>query len=165
MGRMVFEWESVVGAIDLQAVLEQFFDRVLNGGDEAALARFIGETYVEHAAAPGQAPGREGVRQRLAMLRGAFGNLRFTLEDSLADGDKVAARWTMRGVHRGPFMGRPATGQTIEMSGIDIYRFKGSTIVERWQEMDLVGLVGLLVCGGVFICVLGVVGREGEKVT
>lgn len=83
---------------------------------------------------------REGVRQFTIALRTAFPDVLCTVNDIVAEGDKVAARFPLWGTHRGEFMGVPATGRRIEMSGIDIVRFEAGKAAEHWGEFDQVGM-------------------------
>jgi predicted ester cyclase len=75
------------------------------------------------------------------VFRDAFPDLRFTAEDIIAEGDKVAARYTMRGTHQGEFMGVAPTGNRIEVTGIDIVRFEGGKMVEHWANSDELGMM------------------------
>jgi steroid delta-isomerase-like uncharacterized protein len=80
--------------------------------------------------------GPEGIKRLVAMFRAAFPDLKISAEDMIADGDKVAVRSVMRGTHKGEFMGVPATGKRVEVSGIDIVRFEGGKAVEHWGITD-----------------------------
>ncbi len=72
----------------------------------------------------------------------AFPDLVRTVEDMVAEGDKVVARWTSTGTHAGLFMGIPPTGKTIMTSGITVFRFNDAgRIVEEWSESDMVGML------------------------
>ncbi len=92
---------------------------------------------------PGQPPsvGTEAQRERSAMLLGAFPDAEFATEDMIAEGDKVAARWTFRGTHQGDFAGIPPTGKQVTMPGIDIMRIKDSRIAELWGHEDMLGML------------------------
>ena len=68
-------------------------------------------------------------------------DLHITTDDLIAEGDQVVKRWTARGTHKGDFMGVPATGNRIEVTGIEIYRIAGGKIVEIWGVMDSLGLM------------------------
>jgi predicted ester cyclase len=70
------------------------------------------------------------------MLRSAF-QPRFTLEDIIAEGDKVVVRWTNHGIHVGEFMGIPPTGTSFSIAGIDIHRLTGGKMAEHWHVVDL----------------------------
>ena len=76
-----------------------------------------------------------------AGFRDAFGDLRLVDQDYVAGGDKVVFRWRVRATHRGAFAGVPATGRTVEFSGIEIIRIAGGEIVEHWDEIDALGLL------------------------
>lgn len=72
----------------------------------------------------------------------AFPDLVRTVEDMVAEGDKVVARWTSTGTHTGPFMGLPPTGKAVTTTGITIFRLNGAgRIVEEWSETDMVGML------------------------
>jgi len=64
-----------------------------------------------------------------------------TVEDVIAEGDKVVTRWTIRGTHRGEFMGQPPTGKQVTWSGINITRLVAGKAVEDWVEQDTLGLM------------------------
>jgi predicted ester cyclase len=85
--------------------------------------------------------GIEVLRQFVKVSRDAFPDLQFTAEDMIAEGDKVAARYTMRGTHQGEFMGVAPTGNQIEVTGIDIVRFEGGKMVEHWANSDELGMM------------------------
>ena len=83
---------------------------------------------------PGQRPRR--LKARVAGLCGAFNPLHFTIEDVIAEGDKVVVRWTNAGVHSGGFMGIPATGKQFGIAGIDIHVVRGAKLAEHWHVVD-----------------------------
>jgi steroid delta-isomerase-like uncharacterized protein len=130
--------------------IQTFFGAVLS---EAAAARgadlddFIGRDYVEHAALPGQASGVEGVRGRLEQFAQGFPDFAFALDDIVAEGHMVAVRWTMTGTNTGPFLGAPASGRRVSVTGMDFYRVVGGKIREHWHEMDVAGLMDQLAGG------------------
>ena len=71
----------------------------------------------------------------------AFPDLKRPVEDLVAEGDKVVARWTSVGTHEGAFQGIPPTGKTVTTSGITVFRLEGGKIVEEWSESDMVGML------------------------
>jgi predicted ester cyclase len=75
------------------------------------------------------------------ILLQAFPDLQITVEDMVAEGDKVAVRWRLRATHQGEFMGIPPTGNQVTMTGIDINRLEGGRLVERWGNEDMLGLL------------------------
>lgn len=80
-------------------------------------------------------------KRAIAGLRSAIPDLALTIEEMVADGDKLWVRMTSRGTHRGPFMGFPATGKTFAITVIDICRFAGGKIVEHWGVPDRYALL------------------------
>ncbi|MHA2377092.1 MAG: ester cyclase, partial [Candidatus Thorarchaeota archaeon] len=65
----------------------------------------------------------------------------YTVEDMIEDDDKVVARWSAKGTHKGDFMGIPATGKQVAFSGIEIIRIENGKAVEEWEELDRAGLM------------------------
>jgi steroid delta-isomerase-like uncharacterized protein len=91
---------------------------------------------------PGMPPiGVEMHRQFGLASYTAFPDLKRPVEDIVAEGDKVVARWTSVGTHLGPWMGMPPTGKQLATSGITIFRFSGGKIVEEWIESDVAGML------------------------
>jgi steroid delta-isomerase-like uncharacterized protein len=76
-----------------------------------------------------------------AMVFTAFPDIQYTLNDLLAEGDRVVARFTARGTQTGAFQGIPATGKAVTMSAIAIYRVAGGKVVEQWLEYDMLGVL------------------------
>ena len=87
---------------------------------------------------------RDGAKQYVTALRSAFPDLQFTIEEQIAEGDKVMPRWTARGTHRGEFRGILGTGKTVRMTGSDIDR----KTVECWAQVDELGLMRQLGVAG-----------------
>ncbi len=85
--------------------------------------------------------GRDAYKQVVAMFLAAFPDLRTTVEDLIAEGDKVTARWTFRGTHHGEFMGIPPTGKQVVWTGMSITRVANGKIVEQWGEQDFLGVL------------------------
>jgi steroid delta-isomerase-like uncharacterized protein len=71
----------------------------------------------------------------------AFSDLRRPVEDLVAEGDKVVARWTSTGTHDGSFQGIPPSGKTVTTSGITVFRLEDGKIVEEWSESDMLGML------------------------
>ena len=84
----------------------------------------------------GRNTGPEGSRQFVETTRAAFSDLRFTIHDQIAEGDKVVTRWTMTGTQRGALMGIAPTGKRMTATGISIARFQGGRLVESWTNWD-----------------------------
>ena len=83
----------------------------------------------------------ESARQEAADFRRGFPDVRSTIEDLIAEGDLVAARWSARATHQGEYVGVPATGREVEFTGVSVYRIEGGRIAESWTEEDELGLM------------------------
>ncbi len=109
--------------------------------DFSAFDDRIAPEMVEHNPAPRQAPGPEGMKQMAGMFRTAFPDARITVEDLIAEGDKVAGRMSFTGANTGEFMGAPATGKSVTIQEIHICRFSGGKMVEHWGLEDSLGMM------------------------
>jgi predicted ester cyclase len=83
----------------------------------------------------------EVARQEAADFREGFPDVVSTIEDLIAEGDKVVARWRARATHQGEYMGIPPTGKEVEFTGISVYRIEAGKIAESWNEEDELGLM------------------------
>jgi len=93
--------------------------------------------FVDHDLLPDQEPDREGYKRGLSEDRAAFSNFGITIEDQVAEGDKVVTRLTWRGTHdRGTFMGMPPTDKKVEVTAIFIHRIAGGKVKEEWSASD-----------------------------
>ena len=127
-------------------MMEQFFERVYNQGDIAFLDELTSPEFVSHDRG-NPTNDREGVKQIVGAIKAAFPDVVFTADDVIGEGDRVAARFTMRGTQTGEFMGVSATNKSIVVTGIDIVRFEGGWAVEHWHEwsgMELLQQLGVL---------------------
>ena len=116
-----------------KAIMRRIYDEVFNAGNLAVVDEIVATDVIEHE---GDAQGSEGLKQTVTMFRTAFPDLQFSVDDMIAEGDKVASRIMMRGTHKGEFMGIPATGKTVAIEGIDIIRFANGKAVEHWGVFD-----------------------------
>jgi len=114
----------------------RFFNEVMADGSLEVLDELAVDDYEDHVALPGQGPGRAGLKQRVAIIRAAF-EPRQELHHVIVDGDRVAVRWTLRGIHAGPFIGIPATGRPVEFAGIDLYAMRDGRMAAHWNVVDL----------------------------
>jgi steroid delta-isomerase-like uncharacterized protein len=106
----------------------------------ASHENFYGPDWVGHF--PGMPPiDADGHRMYSEVMMTAFPDLDRTVEDMVAEGDKVVARWTARGTHTGDFQGIPPSGNFATSSGITIFRIADGRIVEEWSESDSLGLL------------------------
>jgi len=130
-----------MSAEENRALVQRFYAEVWNKGNLDVVPDLLSSDFVDHAAPPGFPPGLEGAKQVFMMYRGAFPDFRLSVEDVIAEGDKVVTRWVTQGTHQGELMGIPPTGKRATVTGIDMFRVAGGKIAEHWGEFDMLGLM------------------------
>jgi steroid delta-isomerase-like uncharacterized protein len=124
-----------------KAVARRFFE-LWETGDLDSLEEVLAPDSVDHDPYnPHGQEGLEGAKQTIAMYREAFPDTTFTIEDQLADGDKVVTRWTATGTHEGELMGMQPTGKKASITGITVDRIENGKIAEGWTNWDTLGLM------------------------
>jgi predicted ester cyclase len=123
-----------------KVVARRLYEEVFGSGDLELLDDIALDEYVEHNPLPGQGRGLRGLKDRVAALRDALAP-RFTIEDVIAEGDKVVVRWTNSGSHVGEFAGIPPTNKDFMIGGIDIYRVEDGKLAEHWDVVDQLSLL------------------------
>ena len=118
---------------DNKALVQRFFEEVINQRNLAALDQFAHPGGVNHTVPPGMP---QESNQFLGQYLNAFPDVKATVEDLMADGDKVVARVSYRGTHQGAFRGIPPTGKQIAVTGINIFRIADGKLVEHWGLTD-----------------------------
>jgi predicted ester cyclase len=122
-----------------KALVRQYLTEVWDKNNLAAIDSFIAPDYIQHTRSV--PPGRPGVKLFFGLVRTAFSDLRYTAEDMIAEDDKVAWRWMIRGTHSGPFQQIPPTGKHITITGMSIVRIADDQLVEHWGEQDNLGML------------------------
>ncbi len=116
----------------------------LKGGDLESSLRFT----APHATLNGRPMGREGDRHRAEVLAEAFPDQRYDILELVAEGDTLVVRWRMTGTHRGnlagPTMTIPATGKSIDIWGMSLYRIRDGMAEETWERFDMMEFLGQL---------------------
>jgi steroid delta-isomerase-like uncharacterized protein len=112
-------------------------------GDLDELDKLVSEDAVDHDTQNPNAgiEGPEGAKRTAGMYRAAFSDLQITVEDQIAEGDKVVTRWTAVGKQDGDLAGLPASGRSATVTGITIDRIDGGKIVESWGNWDTLGMM------------------------
>ena len=111
-----------------------------NQGSQALYVELAPDFVAHFPGVPGPLD-REGFTQLGNVFTSAFPQSQTTIEDEIAEGDKVISRWTYRAVHRGEFQGIPPSGKQVTMTGLTLLRIAGGKIVEHWVELDQLGLL------------------------
>jgi steroid delta-isomerase-like uncharacterized protein len=130
-----------MSAEENKATVRRFVDEVQSEGNIDAIDELCSPEFVNHSAPPGVPSNCEGVKLVTAMFRQAFPDSYFTVEEMVAEGDKVATRKTFHGTHQGEFMGIPPTGQQVSIGLIDIVRIADGQVVEHWSMGDNLGMM------------------------
>jgi steroid delta-isomerase-like uncharacterized protein len=130
---------SLAPAGDSHKAIYEGIIEAIGRGDPAALDDLMSPDFVDHNPLPGQASGRDGFKEWMAAARASFPDLVGTVEEVVAENDRVAARMTWRGTHRGTFAGVTATNKRVSMSAFHIVRFEDGQAVEWWGTADLFG--------------------------
>ncbi|QOV36191.1 ester cyclase [Streptomyces ferrugineus] len=127
------------------ASARRFFETLGGKGELPPLNDLLVEDYHDHDPSnPQDAIGMDAIRRELEMWRSAF-DFSFTIEDQVAQGDRVCTRWTWNGTHKGDFLGIAATGKKVSMTGTTVQRFSAEgKIVEGWWQYDRLGLMAQL---------------------
>ena len=125
-----------------KALIRRLMEEAFNRGDMSLVDELFAPDFVEHEELPpGIPPGREAVKQLSTMFRSAFPDFKLTIDDMIAEDDKVVVRSTWSGTHKGEFMGIPPTGKSVSFGVIDIVRIAGGKFVEHWGQMDSMGMM------------------------
>jgi steroid delta-isomerase-like uncharacterized protein len=130
-----------VGAAENKALAQRFVDEAINKGDLSMVDSYTLDKVIDHQAQPGQPAGREGLKTWLKGFRAAFPDIHYTVQDAIAEGDKVVQRMTARGTMKGDFMGMPASGKTATWEEIHITRFANGMVAEHWGVVDQVAML------------------------
>ena len=124
-----------------KAVARREIEELFGRGNFDAANDIYHPDYVGHEPTFGVVHGVEGAKQFAATYRQAFPDIQTTMEDQVAEGDKVVTRFTSRGTHQGELWGIPATGRKVEVRSVSTNRIEGGKIVEHWTSNDRLGMM------------------------
>lgn len=125
-----------------KAIVRRGYEEAWNKGNLAVIDEILASDSVGYDPVnPEPIRGPEGLKQTISMYRDAFPDLSFTIVDQVAEGDKVATRWTSRGTHKGDLFGTAATGKQTTVRGMEISRLAGGKVVETHVSWDTLGLL------------------------
>jgi len=128
-------------------MLERIPLEVLNKSDFALIDEIYATDFVEHTPQPGVPPTREGFKQTAIALKKAFPDLYYTVEDTIESGDRLVHRLSASGTMTGEFMGIPASGRKVTISGIDVHRLRDGKMAEHWhvvEELQMLQQLGVI---------------------
>ena len=125
-----------------KAVVRRQLDELFNKGNLDLAEELLAPDFVEHdPAMPEDLHGIEAFKQYVGGYRSAFPDIHIEVEDQVAEGDRVATRWTGTGTHEGELMGIAPTGNRAEVAGMNISRIEGGKIAESWSNYDVMGMM------------------------
>jgi steroid delta-isomerase-like uncharacterized protein len=125
-----------------KALCRRFFEQVWNNRNLAAIDELFAPNYVRHTVSgPEFGTGPQSMHRMVNFYLGSFPDVRFTIDDVVAEQDKVVLRWTARATHQGQFEGIQPTGKAVNVSGTTLVRIAGGKIVEAWDSFDALGLL------------------------
>lgn len=133
--------------------MQHFIEETINKKNLKALDTLVAEDFVEHLPFPGQGPGRAGLRYAIATFLSGFPDMHWTVEEQVAEGEKVVTRFTMSGTHQGVFLGIEPTGQSVHVWGIVIDVVREGKFAESRIILDMMS----------FMQQLGVLPSPNEK--
>lgn len=124
--------------IEENKAIQRRFQDIWNKGDFSIIEEIYDKDFINHNV---DAKGFDAIRKFVTVYRKAFPDVKFTIEDQIAEGDKSVMRYTITGTHKVEFQGIAPTGKSIKMTGIAIHRIANGKIVEIWSNWDALGLM------------------------
>ena len=124
-----------------KVIVRRMFEEIFNQGNLALVDTWVAATFVNHAAPAEMLSGPESLKGHVVLLRAAFPDVHFTVEELIADEEHVAARVTFGGTHRGVFRGFPPTDKSFVQSQMHMVRFVKGKVVEHWAVRNDLGLM------------------------
>jgi steroid delta-isomerase-like uncharacterized protein len=131
-----------------KTIVRRFFEEVYNNGNSDIIDDIFSDDFGSNDPTSCGVKGPESVKQLVLRLRAAFPDIRFTVDELIAEGDRVVVHVTFRGTHLGEYMGIPPTGNQVTVKGVELARFAGGKIIEQgwhyYQELHLLQQLGVL---------------------
>ncbi len=124
------------------AIVRRFYDEVMGKGDFDALNQLVAPDFVDHGESMmGSPQGREALRQSIVAMHSSFPDFNVTIDDTIADGEMVGIRGTMKCTHQGKFMNVAPTGNELTWKGLAMFRVVDGKIVARWFNSDSLNIL------------------------
>jgi steroid delta-isomerase-like uncharacterized protein len=126
-----------------KALARRSIEEIWNQGKLAVIDELVASdaTFHDPSVPGGKFTGPQGMKQFVQIYRGAFPDIRLTINDQIAEGEEVVTRWTATGTHSGELMGIAPTNKRATVTGVDIDRYQGGKVVEAWASYDMLGLL------------------------
>jgi steroid delta-isomerase-like uncharacterized protein len=124
-----------------KSIVRRWVEEGWNKGNLALIDQLFAPNFVQHEPPPETVTNREALRPYVSAYLSAFPDLRFSIDDLIAEGDKVVWRFTAKGTNNGPLMGMPPSGKNCIITGQIILRLENSRMVEAWLNLDALGMM------------------------
>lgn len=122
-----------------KALVRRFYKEVYGDWDMAMVDEVVSPQFISHDWPEHGPTGPQAFRDYYSAIKSAVPDARYEVDDLVAEGDRVVVRWRLLGTHRGDFRGIAATGRSIVLQGVAIYRVENGKLMERWVVSDLYG--------------------------
>jgi steroid delta-isomerase-like uncharacterized protein len=123
-------------------ITQRFMDECWNQGKMDSMRELVASGCKLHDPVfPALTSGADNLKRHIEMCRVGFPDLKFSIDDTIAERNEVVHHWTARGTHKGQFLGQPPTNRTATVSGTSIHRIEGGKIVEQWSDWNLMTLM------------------------
>jgi steroid delta-isomerase-like uncharacterized protein len=126
---------------DYKDMANRWYSEVMSQGNTEVIDELCAADFVDHDPFPGTTGDLAGLKDFVAQIRAAFPDLQVAVDDVIVEGDRLAARSTLRGTHEGDFMGAPGSGRKVEVSGYDFVRMQDDQAAEHWGVIDSAALM------------------------
>lgn len=123
-----------------KALVRRFIDEIFLGGSFESVDELLTEDFTPHTWGSME-PGRDGLKDAIGRVSAGISDPTMTIDDIIAEGDRVAVRLTSSATHTGEFMGMPASGKRYEIGEIHIFRLRDGRVCEHWHQADFVGMM------------------------
>jgi len=136
-----------LSTIENKQVIRDFLDEVINQGRLERAESLVKSDFIELDPLPGQQQGRDGLKEIIGLIRSAFPDTNWVVDEMVAEGDKVVTRFHWTGTHQGPFLGIPATGKPVKVSGVVIDRLEEGKMADSrilMNELSLMQQLGVI---------------------
>ena len=124
-----------------KGLVRRLFEEAINKGNFSVVDEILSTDYVHREPTVGERRGRAGYRELVTMYRNAFPDVKVTIEEQIAEGDKVVTRWTSTGTHRGELFGTAPTGKRMVVQGVFVTRIANGKVVEDTVVYDALGML------------------------
>lgn len=129
--------------------VKKFYEVLWNAHDMEAIPSVLNEDFTFRGSLGQKKRGHRGFAEYVDMVHNALGNYRCIIDELVEEGDKVFAKMTFTGIHRGEFMGYPPTQKKVTWKGCALFTFEGERIADVWVLGDLKNLEGQLICNSI----------------